>query len=192
MPDILYVPDIDENIPLPKSAAEAFPELSPHEELQMRARTVKLISDLSGQPLIPDGDDVDQATIVARAMMENPKLRPEFAKYTNETMAFLAGLVQQSNCQIVEELSELKNYVTNKLIMEVENASMPKDRIAALRLLGEIDGIDAFKRRSEVTMQIKPIEEVEKELSHIINAIEFHTIEPSGANNDSSSSPDHS
>ena len=45
------VPDIDSNIPLPASVTEAMPELSPKEELEMRARTVKLISDLSGKQI---------------------------------------------------------------------------------------------------------------------------------------------
>jgi len=177
MPETLYVPEIDIDIPLPKGAVEAFPELSPAQELSMRARTVKLISDLSGIPIIPDQENKDQAMMIAKAMMENPKLRPEFSKYANETMAFLAGLVQQTNCQIVDELSELKNYVVNKLLMEVENASSSKDRIAALRILGEVDGVDAYKRRSEVTMQVKPIAEVEQELKSYIDALEVRVLE---------------
>src|SRR6267154_1600675 len=177
MPETLYVPEIDIDIPLPNGAVEAFPELSPAQELSMRARTVKLISDLSGIPIIPDQENKDQAMMIAKAMMENPKLRPEFSKYANETMAFLAGLVQQTNCQIVDELSELKNYVVNKLLMEVENASSSKDRIAALRILGEVDGVDAYKRRSEVTMQVKPIAEVEQELKSYIDALEVRVLE---------------
>ena len=47
------VPHIEENIPLPQNAKEAFPELSPAEELQMRANVIKLMSDLTGQQLSP-------------------------------------------------------------------------------------------------------------------------------------------
>ena len=39
------IPHIEENIPLPKNAVDAFPELSPAEELTMRANVVKLMSD---------------------------------------------------------------------------------------------------------------------------------------------------
>lgn len=78
-------------------------------------------------------------------------------------MAYLAGMVAQSNCAIVEDLADLKQYVVNKLVYEVEHADNSKVRIQALAKLGEIDGVDAFKKRSEVTHQIKPIEEVEKE-----------------------------
>ena len=47
------MPYIEENIPLPKNAADAFPNLSPSEELTMRANVVKLMSDLTGTVLAP-------------------------------------------------------------------------------------------------------------------------------------------
>jgi hypothetical protein len=183
----VYVPVIDEAVPLPNSAAEALPELSPYEELEMRARTIKLISDLSGQPLIPDTSERNEAESIAKQMMEDPKLRPDFAKYSDPTMAYLAGMIQKSNMQLVDELSELKNYVINKLIMEVENADNSKTRIAALRSLGEVDGVDAFKKRSELTVKHKPIEEVEQELKSILEGIEFKVL---GGENGRSSQPD--
>lgn len=166
------VPLIEEDIPLPANAIEALPELSPHEELEMRVRTIKLLSDLTGTPLVPDHGDKDAAEKLAKEMMQNPDLRPEFAKYPNEVMAYLAGMIAQSNVQLVDELSDLKMYVVNKLVYEVEHAKDAKSRIAALTKLGEIDGVDAFKKRSEVTMKVLPIEEVEKELLQTLNALE--------------------
>jgi hypothetical protein len=81
-------------------------------------------------------------------------------------------MVAQSNCMIVEELSDLKLYVVNKLIAEVENAKDAKARITALSKLGEVDGVDAFKKRSEVTHKVQTIEEVETELFTILNTLE--------------------
>jgi hypothetical protein len=37
------MPHIEENIPLPQNAADALPDLSPVEELNMRANVIKLI-----------------------------------------------------------------------------------------------------------------------------------------------------
>jgi hypothetical protein len=167
----MLIPDIEPDIPLQDLA-----DLSPAEELQMRARTIKLLSDLKGEALVPDEKHKEDAEELARQMMVEPKYRPDFAKYPNETMAYLAGMVAQSNCMIVEELSDLKNYVVNKLVGEVEAATDAKSRIAALKLLGEVDGVDAFKRRSEMTVQLKPIEEVEKELLSIIDNVEYYEI----------------
>jgi hypothetical protein len=109
-------------------------------------------------------------------MMDDPKKRIEFSKYPNETMAYLAGLIQQSNCALVDDLSELKQYVVNKLVYEVEHATTPKERIQALTKLGEVDGVDAFKKRTETTHIIKPIEEVEKELLSVLEGIEYRVL----------------
>ena len=176
----MLIPDIEDDIPLPKKAAEAFPELTPNEELEMRVRTIKLLSDLTGVPVVPSSQHRMEAHDLAQQMMQNPKHRPEYNRYPNETMAYLAGMVAQTKCMLVDELSELKLYVINKLVQEVEHAQMPKDRIAALTKLGEIDGVDAFKKRTEMTIQIKPIEEVEKELLSVLENIEY-AVEPDNA-----------
>ena len=171
------MPHIEENIPLPKNAVDAFPELSPAEELTMRANVVKLMSDLTGKPLLPTQENADQAKEIAREMIANPGTRPDFAQYPNETLAMLAGMVAQMNVSIVDELSDLKLYVVNKLVMEVENAKDAKTRVAALSKLGEIDGVDAFKKRSEVTHKILSIEEVEKELLDTLTKLEDKAID---------------
>jgi hypothetical protein len=171
------VPHIEENIPLPQNAKEAFPELSPAEELQMRANVVKLMSDLTGQIISPTQENAEQAKDLAKQMVSDPKFRPEFAKYPNETLAFLAGMVAQMNVSIVDELSDLKMYVVNKLVAEVENARDPKVRVTALSKLGEIDGVDAFKKRSEVTHKHMTVEEVENELLETLNSLESKVID---------------
>jgi hypothetical protein len=165
------IPDIEDAVPLPPSATIAMPELSPAEELAMRARTIKLLSDATGQVLVPTEADQDAAMSIAKEMMQDPAIRPDFAKYNDETMAYLAGMVTQHKVQLVDELSELKMYVVNRLINEVETATSAKDRINALSKLGDIDGVDAFKRRSEVTHVVKPMEEVEKELLSTLEAL---------------------
>lgn len=171
------IPPIEESIPLPASATEAMPELSPTEELQVRANVVKLMADMTGQEISIDEDNKTQAEDLAREMMENPRYRPTFSKYPNETLAYLAGLVAQMNTSIVDDLADLKLYVVNKLVQEVETAKDPKARISALSKLGEIDGVDAFKKRSEMTVKVMPIEEVEKELLATLETIESRYID---------------
>jgi hypothetical protein len=170
------VPDIEELIPLPASSAEAVPPLTPHEELAMRARTIKLLSDMTGQVIAPSGDHLSAAVGLAKQMIEDPTYRPTFAQYPDETVATLAGLVSQFNKQIVNDLSDLKLYVVNKLVYEIETTRDTKARITALSRLGEIDGIDAFKKRSEMTVNIRPIEEVEKELLSVLSNIEYRVL----------------
>ena len=155
--------DIDPNIPLPANAAEALPPMTPKEELEVRARTIKLIADLQGKPIHPSDKDKDEARALAKKMVEDPKGHIQFSNYKNETLAYLAGMVSQYDQMIVRDLADLKVFVVNKLVEQTESGNA-KDVIAALKALGEVDGVDAFKRRSEVTVQIKPIDQVEKDL----------------------------
>lgn len=174
---VQMIPPIEENIPLPENAKDAFPVLTAEQELQMRANVVKLMSDLTGQELAPTQENADQAKSIAKEMMANPQYRPDYAQYPNETLAMLAGMVAQMNVSIVEELSDLKMYVVNKLVAEIEAAKDPKARIAALSKLGEVDGVDAFKKRSEVTHKHMSIEEVEAELLETLGSLESKVID---------------
>lgn len=171
------VPYIEDNIPIPKNASDAFPELTPQEELNMRANVVKLLSDLTGQPIAPTQENAEEAKQLAVQMAENPKFRPEFNKYPNETLAMLAGMVAQMNVSIVDELAELKTYVVNHLVSSVESAKDVKTKISALRALGEVDGVDAFKKRSEVTHKIETKEEVESRLLDLLDEVESKYID---------------
>lgn len=136
-----------------------------------------MLADLKGEPISPNVEQQVEAETLAHEMIKDPKKRPEFSKYSNEAMAYLAGMVQQSNVQLVDELSELKMYVINKLIHEVEHAATAKDRLVALKNLGEVDGVDAFKKRSELTVKVQPIEEVEMELKSILEGITYEEAE---------------
>jgi len=171
------VPYIEDNVPLPANAAEALPELTPAEELSMRVRTIKLVSDLTGQPIIPTDEEKDAAEEMARKMMEDPDAGPEYALHSDEFTAYLSGLVYRSNGAIVKELSDLKNYVINKLVYEIEHTKDNKLKMQAVAKLGEIDGVDAFKRRTETTHLVKPIEEVEKELLQVLEGIEYSVVD---------------
>jgi hypothetical protein len=177
------VPDIEDNVPLPANAREALPELSAPEEIEMRARTIKLISDITQTPIIPTEGDANTAHELAVEMVTNPEKKPDFGIYPNEVIAMYAGIAARYNHLIVKDLADLKLYVVNKLFETVEAAEDPKTRVSALKALGEVDGIDAFKRRTETTHIIKPIEEVEKELLTVLEGIEYVVIDEGNGTN---------
>ena len=175
--ETMIIPHIEEDIPLPTGATEAFPELSPKEELDARARTITLLAELNGNPLTPTTANIEQAKEIANQMVSDPKHRPEFKNYPNETLAYLAGMVTQMNVALVDDLAEFKMYVVNKLVYEVEHANDAKSRLTALKALGEVDGVDAFKKRSEVTMKVQSMEEVEKELLTTLSSLKNKAID---------------
>ena len=169
------IPDVEENVPLPASATEAMPELSPKEELDMMARTAKMLSDITGEPLAPTQEHRGQAMQLAEQVIAN-KTDMNLAQYPNETIAYLAGMVAQYDYMVVRELADLKKYVVNKLLQETDNPD-PKYRLPAVKALGEVDGVDAFKKRSEVTIKHQSLEEVESELLATLQRLEKRTID---------------
>ena len=171
------MPQVEPNIRIPKSKKEAIPEMTTEQELKVRTTTIKELSDIKGEDITPSKEHQEQAQDLAREMMTNKKLKPEFADYPNETMAFLAGLVGQTNCMIVEELADLKLFVVNNFVQLVAQAQNDRDKISALRAIGEIDGVDAFKKKTEITHITKSGDELEKELRETIEQLKGTIVE---------------
>jgi hypothetical protein len=153
------------------------PDVSLKESLDMHARTIKLVADLNGTPLAPSEEDKDEARELAKRIIANPKENINLAQYKNEVLAYMAGMIAEYDQMLVKDLAELKLFVVNQLVETVMHAKDQKTKVAALTKLGEVDGVDAFKKRSEVTVKVQPLEEVEKELFEIIGSLKPHTID---------------
>tara|TARA_R110002012_G_scaffold2267_5_gene10866 strand:+ start:1722 stop:2288 length:567 start_codon:yes stop_codon:yes gene_type:complete len=173
----VVVPHIEDNIPLPQNAKEALPEMSVNEEIKARTNTIKLLSDITDEVIEPTTEDIEKAESLAQEMMTNPDIRPEFDNYPNETMAYLAGMVAQTNCMLVKDMADFKLHVLNRAVQEAETAKSSRERLAALRMIGEIDGVDAFKRKTEITHISKSGDELEKELRETIEQLKGKIIE---------------
>ena len=167
---VIMMPNIEEDVPLPKNAKDAMPELGMEEELQVRVETVKTIADLKGEP-IPEANPKEQQKAVdfVKRVMTDPNFKPEYGNYSDPTMAFCAGMVAQTQVLLAKELADYKLYVVNNLIKVIESTKNPKEKTTALRALGEVDGVDAFKKKTEVTHKMETMEEVEKELLTMLN-----------------------
>ncbi len=173
----VVLPHIEDNIPLPKNAREALPEMSPDEELTMRAHTIKVISDIQDEAIEPSDDEMETAETIAKEMMKNPELKPEFGNYPNETIAYLAGLVNQTSHMVAKDLAEIKLSVLNGLLQEAALAKSSRERISAWKAIGEVDGVDAFKKKTEITHISKSGEELEKELLETIEQLKGKVVE---------------
>ena len=170
--DIIMMPHIEQNVPIPKNAREALPDLTNEEEVEMLANTVKLISDLTGEEIQATQEDVDEAKSVIKTMIKEPNTKIQLKKYKNATLASLAGMVAELDAQVVDELKDLKTFVVNGLIREATTADKPKERITALRAIGDIDGVDAFKKHTEVVHKNMSMDDIEDKLRTLVNRIE--------------------
>lgn len=173
----VVMPHLEDNIPIPKNARDALPELTPDEELKVRANTVKVISDIKGEAIEPSDDEMETAETIAKEMMKNPELKPEFANYPNETIAYLAGLVNQTSHMVAKDLADIKLSVLNGLLQEAALAKSSRERISAWSKIGEIDGVDAFKKKTEVTHITKSGKELEEELIKTIEELKGKVVE---------------
>jgi len=172
----VVVPHIEDNVPLPKNAREALPDLSTQEELEARTNTIKMLADIQDENIEPSKENMEEAEVLAEEMMANPELKPDFGSYPNETIAFLAGMVAQTSHMVAKDLADIKLTVLNGLLQEATMAKSSRERIAALKAVGEIDGVDAFKRKTEVTHITKSGDELEKELLATINELKGKVI----------------
>jgi len=181
--DVVMMPPIEENIPVPKSSQQALPSMSNEEEVMLRAHTIKEISDLTGEQIVPDANNMQKATQMATEMVENPEKRQEFAIQASPTIAMLGGIVGSMNHMIVKDLADLKLYVVNRLVGIVENEqSNHKEQITALRSIGEVDGVDAFKKKTEITAKEESIDDVERELLKLLTEFKVNgTLKPKPA-----------
>ena len=169
---VVMYPNVDDNVPIPKSAREALPELSNEEELEMLANTIKLISDLTGQPIEATQEDIDEAKTVAETMIKHPETKIQLKKYKNSTLASLAGMVAELDSSVVDNLKDLKTFVINGLIKEATMSDKSKERITALRAIGEVDGVDAFKKHTEVVHKNMSMDEIEDKLKILVSKLQ--------------------
>ena len=161
---VVMMPHIEEGVPIPKHSREALPEMNNENQVRLRAKTYKEISDLTGHDIDPTPEQREAAEKTMKEMITNPGKKQDLKQYANDQVAYLGGLVDVYNHAIVDDLAELKQYVVAKLVYAVEHTQNVKEQIAALRSIGEIDGVDAFKKKTEVIHKHETMEEVEKEL----------------------------
>jgi hypothetical protein len=169
---VVMYPNVDDNVPIPKSAREALPELTNEQEIEMVGNTIKLISDLTGQPIEATQADIDEAKTVMETIIKEPQTKIQLKKYKNSTLASLAGMVESLNADIVDDLKDLKKFVINGLIKEATMSDKSKERITALRAIGEVDGVDAFKKHTEVVHKSMSMDDIEGRLQILVGKLQ--------------------
>ena len=170
--DVVLVPPIEQNEPIPPNAREALPPLTNEQEIEMVGNTIKLISDLTGQRIQATQEDIDEAKTVIKTIIKEPEKKLNIRKYKNNTLAALAGMVAELDAQVVDDLKDLKTFVINGLIKEATMSDKAKERITALRAIGEVDGVDAFKKHTEVVHKSMSMDDIESRLQTLVTKLQ--------------------
>lgn len=82
---------------------------------------------------------------------------------TPEGAVYVDSLLNQFDMEVVKDSKRLRNYVTNKLVLESDNPD-PRIRMKALELLGKISDVGLFTERTEVTITNRSTVELENSL----------------------------
>jgi hypothetical protein len=170
--DVVLVPPIEQNQPIPPHARDALPPLTNEQEIEMVGNTIKLISDLTGQRIQATQEDIDEAKTVIKTIIKEPEKKLNIRKYKNNTLAALAGMVAELDAQVVDDLKDLKTFVINGLIKEATMSDKAKERITALRAIGEVDGVDEFKKHTEVVHKSMSMDDIETRLQTLVTKLQ--------------------
>ena len=99
----------------------------------------------------------------SRSVFNGAKLASDELLSRPGVVMHLAAILDEYDKVVVKSASHLRTYVTNKLVLESENAD-PRIRIKALEMLGKISDVGLFTDKTEITMRHRPTEELEQML----------------------------
>jgi hypothetical protein len=135
-----------------------FPEDNPTlANFRERAEAACKTADLLELDIEPTEEDLQVAETVAYAVAQdedqvNKKLNSKKASQLKPATYYqVNSILKEFSTKVVENATQIRLLVTNKLLLESENED-PKIRIRALELLGKITDVGLFTEKSEVTI----------------------------------------
>jgi len=118
------------------------------------------------QELIKQGATVevtDQDKAESHQIAANGQL-PPVKTLTPGTIINLEAILSEWDHEVLDAGRRLRNYVTNKLIMD-SNDPDPRVRIKVLELLGKLNNVGLFSDRVEINVVNRSIDSIEQELA---------------------------
>jgi hypothetical protein len=114
---------------------------------------------------VTDGDRLESHQMLAEENIPAPKnLTPASVKHLN-------AIISEYDREVLDVHRRLRNYVTNKLVIDSTDAD-PKTRLKALELLGKIGGVGLFSDRIDVTVTHRTVKDIETELRKTLELYE--------------------
>jgi hypothetical protein len=117
------------------------------------------------QELIKQGADVSitpQDKAASHQIMADGKM-PPVRDLTPGTIINLEAILSEWDHEVLDVSRRLRNYITNKLIVESVDPD-PRQRMKALENLGKISNVGLFSDRIDITVTHRTVEDIETEL----------------------------
>ena len=172
MPTVKVEPTKDHKVPYDLADEKPSTLL---EEMAVAGNTAELQESLGASLDISEGD-VEREKELLRAVAESKKP----TNLSNQTTAFAAAAFLRSyGQQLAMDAAQARAAITNKL-MEIADCGDPRYELKALELLGTHSDIGIFTERSEVTINYKNPQDLEKAIKervkNLLNATVVETV----------------
>jgi len=145
---------------------------SPPQDLRERvkaaANTAKELED-HGLDLEPNKEDKDVTAKISTAYSGDPETtskkvnNKKLSTVTPASIVMTHGILKEFGRSVVESSKQIRDLVTNKLLIESENPD-PRVRIRALELLGKISDVGLFSEKSEITVTHQSTDDLREKL----------------------------
>jgi hypothetical protein len=144
-------PKPEANVPLQDEEDTSYMSM-----LEAAANTARLLAD-AGLNFDTTDDDLDDAAATVRQAARAPQVlqtkvaQQALTKKTPAALLLTASILKDYGHKIVEEASQVRHMVVNKLIQETDNPD-PRIRVKALELLGKVSDVGLFTEKQEITV----------------------------------------
>jgi len=136
------------------------------DEMAVAGNTAELQVEM-GAPLEVTEEDAQREKELLEAVAKSKK--PDNLKVPSTAFA-AAAFLRTYGSQLAMDAAEARAAITNKL-MEIANCGDPRFELKALELLGKHSDIGIFTERSEVTINYKNPEDLEKEIKERVKRL---------------------
>lgn len=149
----------------------------PLSDFKEKAEAACATAELLGIDTEPTEKDLEKAEEVILGLAENPekgnrKALTQSKHFSAPTYIQTKHILDSYALKVVENATQIRLLVTNKLIMESENEDA-KIRLRALELLGKITDVGLFTEKSEVTVNNRSSQELVNTLKDKIRKLMY-------------------
>ncbi len=133
-----------------------------HEQVRAKLATVAMMG-AYGQEATLDEEDAQ----VAQSLFSDhaAQKRMDLGQLTQPGMVIkLGALLSEYDHEIIKDAQQIRTFVKNRLLEEAAPEKPAGTRLKALDMLGKITEVGLFTDRSEVTIKMQPIENLEQQL----------------------------
>ena len=138
------------------------------DRVEAAANTAKELEN-HGLDIEPTQEDKDVTAKISTAYSGDPETtskkvnNKKLSTVTPASIVMTHGILKEFGRSVVESSKQIRDLVTNKLLIESENPD-PRVRIRALELLGKISDVGLFSEKSEITVTHQSTDDLREKL----------------------------